>query len=51
MNWEIVKEQSQKWYGKASQFFLFQNLMMYLFLFHRLPERSCGKLLKNVARA
>jgi hypothetical protein len=31
MNWEIVKEQVQKWYGRAGQFFLFQNFVLYLF--------------------
>lgn len=31
MNWEIVKEQAQKWYGRAGQFFLFQNFVLYLF--------------------
>jgi hypothetical protein len=31
MNWEIVKEQAQKWYGRAGQFFLFQNFVLYPF--------------------
>jgi hypothetical protein len=31
MNWETIKEQGVIWYGKAAQFFLFQNIVMYLF--------------------
>jgi len=31
MTWEIFKQESLKWYGLVAQFFLFQNLMMYLF--------------------
>lgn len=31
MTWESFKEGAQMWYGRIAQFFLFQNLMMYLF--------------------
>jgi len=31
MNWEGMREQVQLWYARAAQFFLFQNLVLYLF--------------------
>ena len=31
MDWEMVKEHAQKWYGKAAHFLLFQSIVMYLF--------------------
>jgi hypothetical protein len=31
MNWEILRELSQKWYGRIGRFFLFQNFVLYLF--------------------
>jgi hypothetical protein len=31
MDWQLAKEYAQRWYGKMAQFFLFQNLVMYLF--------------------
>jgi hypothetical protein len=31
MTFESFKEDAQRWYAKAAQFFMFQNLMMYLF--------------------
>ena len=30
MNWQIVREKAWLYYGWASQFFLFCNLMMYV---------------------
>jgi len=30
MNWETTKETLQLWYGRVAQFFLFQNLVLYL---------------------
>jgi hypothetical protein len=30
MDWENVKEAAQRWYSRAAQFFLFQNIMVYL---------------------
>lgn len=31
MDWERIKENSKLWYGRVAQFFLFQNVVMYLF--------------------
>jgi hypothetical protein len=31
MSWDEIKENAQMWYGKVAQFFLFQNIVMYLF--------------------
>ena len=30
MDWEMVKEHAQKWYGRTAHFLLFQGIMMYL---------------------
>jgi len=31
MDWEAIRESTQRWYGRVAQFFLFQNIVMYLF--------------------
>jgi len=30
MDWESVKEAAQRWYGRSAQFFLLQNIIVYL---------------------
>lgn len=30
MNWEVMKEATRLWYARAAQFYLFQNLMLYV---------------------
>ena len=31
MNWELIREHGHTWYLKSARFFLFQNIVLYLF--------------------